>query len=166
MIDADEFIFREAFIDDADELAFIIQTSFRTVASRFNLTEQNAPTHPSNCTTDWIRAALSKGIKFYILTSANSSIGCVALEKVNNNICYIERLSVLPSYRFKGYGSRIVEEFLLKVRELDIKRVEIGIIAEDATLTTWYEKRGFILKDTKKFDHLPFTVAFLYRNIE
>ncbi|MBN1800907.1 MAG: GNAT family N-acetyltransferase [Candidatus Lokiarchaeota archaeon] len=165
MSNNDSIIFKQAFYDDAKVLAFIIQTSFQTVASRFNLTLENAPTHPSNCTIDWILSAFDKGIKFYLLTTENSSIGCIALELANKKTCYLERLSVLPQYRLRGYGSHLIEGSLTRAREMGVKRVEIGIIAEDTILTEWYKKRGFIFKSTKKFDHLPFTVAFLYYNL-
>jgi hypothetical protein len=43
--------------------------------------------------------------------------------------------------------------------------VEIGIIAKDTKLRNWYERFGFVLKSTKKFDHLPFVVAFMSAQI-
>jgi hypothetical protein len=40
--------------------------------------------------------------------------------------------------------------------------VEIGIISEDIELKDWYGKFGFVQKSTRKFDHLPFIVAFMF----
>ena len=55
------FAIRNATRADIALLATIIRDSFRDVADRFDLTSQNCPTHPSNCTTEWIEKALEKG---------------------------------------------------------------------------------------------------------
>ena len=40
--------------------------------------------------------------------------------------------------------------------------MEIGVISEDTELKDWYRKFGFVQKNTKKFEHLPFIVAFMF----
>ena len=39
--------------------------------------------------------------------------------------------------------------------------VIIGIIDENKILKQWYSDYGFIVKGTKVFSHLPFTVCFM-----
>ncbi len=46
------------------------------------------------------------------------------------------------------------------------QKIEIGIISEDKKLKKWYGKFGFVQKATKKFDHLPFIVAFMSTKID
>ncbi|MFX1238681.1 MAG: GNAT family N-acetyltransferase [Promethearchaeota archaeon] len=157
---------KEAIYEDASLLASIIRESFVDVARKFQLSMSNAPTHPSNCKSDWITSALEKGIRYFIIYKNNNALGCVALEKANELACYMERLGVIPQFRRQGHGSRLVNIALQEAKKLRVERVEIGIIAEDDRLKTWYEKRGFILKEVKKFDHLPFKVAFMYVNID
>jgi len=36
------------------------------------------------------------------------------------------------------------------------------MIAKDNELKDWYKKFGFVHKNTRKFDHLPFLVEFMY----
>ncbi|MHC4435391.1 MAG: GNAT family N-acetyltransferase, partial [Planctomycetota bacterium] len=84
-----------------------------------------------------------------------------ALEKAGPEVCYLERLAVLPEHRGKGCGKMLVEHVFDKAAQNGSKRVEIGIISEDTKLRDWYERFGFVLKSTKTFDHLPFVVAFM-----
>jgi hypothetical protein len=59
----------------------------------------------------------------------------------------------------------LVHHIFEKARETGARRVEIAMISRDRKLKTWYKKLGFIQKSTKKFDHLPFSVAFMYREL-
>ena len=160
-----DFILKEATLDHISILTQIIKNSFKEVAQKFNLNENNAPTHASNCTNNWIITALKKGIKYYLLEFKNNPIGCVALEIVNSKKCYLERLSVLPEYRKKGFGKILVDFTINKAKEFEINRIEIGVIAKDLELMNWYKKLGFILNQITKFNHLPFDVALMFKDI-
>ena len=86
----------------------LIRASFADVAGRFDLTPENAPTHPSNCTPEWILTAMGKGVAFLLLESPQGAVGCVAVERADREVCYLERLAVLPEYRRKGHGRELV----------------------------------------------------------
>ena len=75
------------------------------------------------------------------------------------------RLAVLPGHRGRGYGKMLVHHIFDEARSVDAQRVEIAMISKDSKLKSWYKKLGFLQKGTKKFDHLPFTVAFMYREL-
>jgi len=160
-----EIIIRNAKPNDAALLADIIRRSCKDVAVQFNLTTGNAPTHPSNCTSQWIETALEKGISYYILENNQEPRGCTALEKAGDDVCYLERLSVLPEFRKQGFGRLLVNHALKHAEEKSAKRVEIGIIAEHIILRDWYLKLGFYEKNTKIFKHLPFNVTFMFKEI-
>lgn len=147
--------------DDIDVLVEIIQRAFQDVADRFGLTPQNSPTHPSNCRPDWLMREMNRGVVFYILQSDDQPAGCVALEKINDEVCYLERLAVLPDQQRKGFGEMLVRHALSEARRLNVRRVQIGIIAEHEALRTWYEKLGFDEAESKAFPHLVFQVMFL-----
>jgi predicted N-acetyltransferase YhbS len=156
-----EMKIRPATVDDAARLAAVIRESFQDVARRFELTADNAPTHPANCQTDWVEKAVAKGVRYYLLEQDGEPIGCVALERFSAKKCFLERLSVLPPYRRRGLGATLVHHALAEARDWGASRVEIAIIAAQDELQAWYERLGFSLIGTRKFDHLPFTVAFL-----
>jgi N-acetylglutamate synthase-like GNAT family acetyltransferase len=159
------FVIRSATQDDVTSLVTIIRQASRDVAERFGLTPENCPRHTSNCTTEWIETAFEKGITYYVLEADGSPCGCVALEQANSDVCYLERLAVLPQFRRQGFGEALVNHVCTKAKRLGAKRVEIGIIAENVELRRWYEKFEFRLKNTAEFDHLPFTVAFMSKEL-
>lgn len=159
------FAIRHATQDDITCLATIIRQASRDVAERFGLTPENCPNHTSNCTAEWVETAFQKGIAYYILESGGTPCGCAALERVSSDVCYLERLAVLPQFRRQGFGEALVNHVCAEAKQLGIKHVEIGTIAENVELSRWYEKLGFRLKNTAQFDHLPFTVAFMSKKV-
>ncbi len=146
---------------DLGILVDVIQNSFQDVAERFGLTPQNSPTHPSNCRPEWLVREMDRGVTYYILETAGRSVGCAALEKINDQVCYLERLAVLPEVRRKGYGEALVRHVLSQARLLNVYRVQIGIIADHRELHDWYEKFGFEDTESKTFPQLVFQVTFM-----
>ena len=152
-------------LKDIDLLAWIIHRSFRDVAERFGLTPENCPKHPSNYTPDWVKRDMDRGVTYFIAEADGKPSGCVGMEKPNSDMFYLERLAVLPEKRRNGTG-RILVNRVLAEAELDgAKRVGITIIADQGELKAWYQKIGFIEGETKRFEHLPFRVSFMTRNV-
>jgi diamine N-acetyltransferase len=138
-----------------------IRRSFQDVALRFGLTQENAPRHPSNCTKDWIQKDMERGVTYFVIENENLVAGCVALEQANPNVCYLERLAVLPDQRRRGFGKSLVAHALSQAKLLGANHVNIGIIAEQSELKKWYKRIGFVEQESKEFSHLPFRVTFM-----
>jgi N-acetylglutamate synthase-like GNAT family acetyltransferase len=147
--------------EDAEILARTIRKSFEDVAERFGLTRENAPGHPSNCTVDWIRKDMERGVTYFAIENRNHIVGCVALERANAEVCYLERLAVLPDQRRRGFGKSLVEHALSEAKSLGVSCVSIGIIAEHTELRDWYKGLGFTEGESKKFPDLPFGVTVM-----
>lgn len=161
-----DFCIRNTEETDIPLLADLISMSFQDIAERFSLNADNCPKHPSNCTPDWVVEAFQKGITYYILESDNTPVGCVALERASDEICYLERLAVLPHLRRKGFGQALVDHALSQAKQAGARRVEIGIMADHEELKLWYQRLGFNLTGTKNFAHLPFEVAFMAKELD
>ena len=146
---------------DAKLLSNIIRASHMDVAQKFNLTQENCPKHPSNCTVEWIKKDFDRKVKYYIFEYSGIPKGCIALEHASGDVCYIERLSVLREYRVHGFGRKLVDHVFDEAKALGAKEISIGTIAEFTELTEWYQKIGFIAGETKEFEHLPFKVLFM-----
>lgn len=146
---------------DAEVLAEITRNSFQDVADRFDLTPENAPRHPSNCTVDWIQKDMEDGVIYFAIENNNYVAGCVALERANSEICYLDRLAVLPNQRRSGFGKALVEHALLEAKLLGVNYISIGTIAEQTELKDWYKRLGFVEGESKEFPHLPFRVTFM-----
>ncbi len=161
-----EITIRKANEADIPRMVEIIRKAFYEVAVRFSLSEANCPTHPSNCRADWIQDALAKGARYFILESEGLPCGCVALEQANPEVCYLERLAVLPAQQRRGYGRALVDHVLDEARALGAHQVDIGIIAAHIELKDWYKKIGFVDQKKATFPHLPFEVLFMSKAID
>ena len=146
---------------DIAVLAEIIRSSFRDVAERFGLTQENCPKHPSNCTVDWVQRDMDRGVTYFILDDEGLVSGCVALELASFEWCYLERLAVLPRQRQRGFGRALVDYALAEAKRLGTHRASIGIITGQTELKNWYQKNGFVEIETKELAHLPFRVTFM-----
>ena len=154
-------IIRNADTRDISLLSGIIRDAFLDVAERFALTPENCPKHPSNCMDSWIERDFARGVNYYILEGDGTALGCVALERANAEICYLERLAVLPEARNRGIGHALVDHVFVEAMALGGRYISIGIIADHSELKMWYRKIGFVEGETKEFPHLPFRVTFL-----
>ena len=152
---------READSDDVSLISGLVSECFRDVAERFNLTLENCPKHPSHYTDEWVEKDLARGVTYYVLENDVMALGCVAIEKADSDIFYLERLGVLPEARRNGHGRALVDHIMSQAKRIGAKQISIGIIADDTELKRWYLKMGFVEGETKEFDHLPFFVVFM-----
>jgi hypothetical protein len=52
-----------------------------------------------------------------------------------------------------------------KIHQNNGKLISIGIINENIVLKKWYTDYGFVEKGLKRFDHLPFEVCFMEKEV-
>jgi GNAT superfamily N-acetyltransferase len=156
---------RPASGQDVEVLSNLISRSFRNVAERFGLTPANCPRHPSNCTPAWIAYDLAAGKQYLLLEIAQAPAGCVAIKRSDARTGKIERLAVLPEHRLAGCGRLLLDRALQTLRDMGLARAELAIIADHTDLRDWYVRRGFLPTGTKRFDHLPFAVSFMQRDL-
>jgi diamine N-acetyltransferase len=152
---------RQVTARDVPVVSRVIRDSFRDVAEKFHLTRENCPRHPSNCEDSWVESDLGKGIVYYLLERDSEPAGCVAFERSTTDVCVLERLAVLPESRGNGFGQALVEHVFDVAREQGFRIVSIAIIANHDELKNWYQRLGFVERETKTFPHLPFLVAFM-----
>lgn len=154
-------VIKTASEDDCEALGRLIRDAYRDVALRFSLTAESCPKHPSNCTGDWIRSDLTRGVTYYYFASDDNLAGCVALETTDQAVAYLMRLAVLPEYRRRGLGRQLVQHIIDQACQQDMQSISIGLIAAQKELIAWYQNLGFIPGETKHFAHLPFMVQFM-----
>jgi diamine N-acetyltransferase len=148
---------------DIENSVEVIRGSFKTVALEFGLNEDNCPTHPSLITLDKL-LELRKKAELFGLFLDDRQVGFVAVEKADGGVYYLDKLSVLPDYRHKGYGKKLVEFVVNYVEKHKGQKVSLGMINESTVLKDWYKQLGFRETGTKNFEHLPFTVCFMEKD--
>lgn len=150
-----------ATIDDSQAIADIIAFSNKDVAVMFGITQNNNPKHPSFYNKESVLTDFARGEAYFLYALDGKNIGCVAFEKPNDKTGYLNRLSVLPSYRGQGIGETLTKHVVQYGRSKDVSELSIGIIAKHSHLKSWYLKLGFIENGLKEFPHLPFDVLFM-----
>ena len=149
---------------DIIRITAIIRAAFGVVARRFDLTPENCPKHPSNVSEHWVARDLARGVRYYLAWQDQQVVGCLGVERASAETCYLERLAVLPDHQRLGVGAALVNHGLDRARRLGAKEVGVAIIAAQTELARWYRKLGFTPTGTRRFDHLPFEVAFFTSN--
>jgi ribosomal protein S18 acetylase RimI-like enzyme len=160
-----EELIREIREDELEMAAFVIGRSFATVAKDFHLTKENCPTNAAFITVEQLIESKNKGILFFGLFCRSSLAGCVAVEKAKDGVFYLEKLSVLPEWRHKGYGKKLTDFVFQYAHSLCGKKISIALINENLQLKKWYADYGFKETGIRKFNHLPFTVCFMEKEI-
>lgn len=109
---------------------------------------------------------LLKGVRIFGLFVDDRLVGTVMLDAYSADTYCMERLAGLPEYRCKGYGRMLMDHICAEVKKRGEQTVSIAIIDEHIALKRWYEKYGFLMTHTKRFEHLPFTVCFMEKTVD
>jgi len=149
---------------ELEQSVSVIREAFRTVAQEFNLTQESAPTHPFFSTGEQL-IELRKKAAFFGLYVDETQAGFVAVEKAEVGTFFLGRLAVIPTLRHHGYGTMLVRFVLDYVKKQGGARVGLGMIDGHTVLKDWYKSLGFVQTGTRKFDHLPFVVCFMEKDV-
>jgi putative acetyltransferase len=71
------------------------------------------------------RNYFENGGTFLLMTDNDQIIGTGAIRKLENNICELKRLWLLPEYHGKGLGYRMMQELLSFSREKGYERMRL-----------------------------------------
>ena len=71
------------------------------------------------------------------------AVGCVALRKLENNICEMKRLYVRPAFRRQGVGHQLTEAVIVAAREIEYGRMRLDTLASMKAAIGLYESLGF-----------------------
>ncbi len=158
-----EIEIRAAGPEDAERLAALIATAFADVAERFGLTRENCPGHTSFITANEVHRGMGFGNRYFLALCNDTLCGAIAFRLPKDGISIIEKVAVLPSFRWRGIGWRLVEHVFAEAQQCGASAAEIGIIAEHTELRAWYERFGFRVTRRTRFEHLPFEVLHLQK---
>jgi ribosomal protein S18 acetylase RimI-like enzyme len=151
-------------INDVSIITEVVNNSFITVAKEFCFTKENAPTFPAFIGEDRIESDLNRGLIMYGYSFKNKIIGCVGYSIRNGNYL-IERLAVLPEFRHKNIGKKLMKYAEQKIIENNGTLIEINIVNENKKLKDWYRGIGYKEIEIKEYEDLPFKVGILMKEI-
>ena len=144
-----------------------IRDSFITVANDFGFTAENAPRFTAFATTEdrlkW--HLLGEHRPMYAFWDKGTIVGYYSLLLLDNKECELNNLCVIPAYRHKGVGAKLLTNAFDVAKELGCETMKIGIVEENTVLKKWYETFGFIHIGTEKFDFFPFTCGYMKKTL-
>lgn len=150
---------------DIKECVNVIKESFLTVANEFGFTAENAPRFTAFATTE---QRLSWQLKkenrpMYAFIADTRIIGYYFLALQENKECELNNLCVLPPFRHRGIGEKLLLHSFEVAKNLGCSKMNIGIVEENQLLKKWYESFGFKHIGTQEFDFFPFTCGYMER---
>ncbi len=153
--------------EDLSATIRVLNAAFGTVAEKFGFTKETNPTNNAFIDASMLREQLDKGICLYAGIVDGEYGGCIAIEKSSSqpDVYYIEKVAVLPQLRNKGYGIELINFATCKIKELGGRSISVSLIDSNTPLKNWYLSQGFTETSTKDFEHLPFRVCFMHKNI-
>ncbi|MCR5522095.1 MAG: GNAT family N-acetyltransferase [Clostridia bacterium] len=143
----------------------IIHKSFGTVAENFNLTKENCPGHTAFMTLNKLQNSFKSGNRMFLYYSGSIPVGFFSLKQIDCETWELDHLSVLPKYRHRGIGRELLKFAEKTVKQQNGKTLKIGIIEKNEQLKQWYLQNGFVSTGTSHFEHLPFTVGFMKKDV-
>ena len=82
--------------------------------------------------------------RLLLATSNGDLAGCVALHKLESDICEMKRLYVRPRYRGKGLGRQLADKIITEARQLGYKKLRLDTVEPIMkTAVAMYRQLGF-----------------------
>ena len=160
-------LIREAVREDIPACAALIRESFATVAEEFGLTAENAPRFTAFATTPerlyWQME--NEPRRMFVCEQDGILCGYYALLMQGGGACELSNLAVLPAWRHRGIGGRLLAHAFAEAKAAGCGTVHIGIVEENQRLRRWYEASGAVHVGTRKFDFFPFTCGYLRKEL-
>ena len=153
--------------EDIKRCVEVIRKSFGTVADEFGFTIENASRFTAFATTEerinWhLNGECSP---MYAYWEEGVIIGYYSLLIQDNSQCELNNVCVLPEYRHKGIGDKLLEHAFVIAKGLGCTKMNIGIVEENEILKKWYASYGFVHTGTQKYDFFPFTCGYMERGL-
>lgn len=109
--------------------------------------DENVPVSALNETVDTIKKDIENKIVLVAIRHAKV-IGCIRIEKLNNDIAYIYRFAVIPEESGNGVGSALIAYAIEECEELGVKAIALHTNTKYFKLAKYYYGKNFFVHST------------------
>lgn len=152
---------------DLPECVRVIRESFLTVANEFGITAENAPRFTAFAVTEerlrW--QYYNERRPMFVFRENGRIAGYYSLSLPEKQICELNNLCVLPAYRHRQIGAKLLEHSFKAAAAQSCTKIKISIIEENERVKKWYASFGFLHLGTEKYDFFPFTCGTMERTL-
>ena len=150
---------------ECEAIVRLLHSAFADIARAMGITPENWPSYVAFITPERLLRQLGgKDADCLGIRADGAWVGFVAIAPYGKGY-EITRLAVLPEYRHRGYGRRLMDAACDKARARGLKEIGLGIMDANQALKRWYEAQGFVAGEPFTPPGLPFAVCGMLKKL-
>jgi GNAT superfamily N-acetyltransferase len=93
--------------------------------------------------------------RLFIAYESGRPAGCVALRRIDVDVCEMKRLYVRPEFRGKGTGRLLAERVISEAKMVGYGKMRLDSVSSMTEAITLYRSLGFVEIDKYRLNPLP-----------
>jgi ribosomal protein S18 acetylase RimI-like enzyme len=138
--------FRDAGLDDVDEIVLLVESAYRGDASRAGWTTEADLLEGQRTDGEAVRALILKeGSRVLLAERDGELLACAHLDLCPPDACTFGMFSVRPHLQGQGVGNALLRQCEQLARaDWRCRAMRMSVLRQREDLIPWYERRGYL----------------------
>jgi len=101
----------------------------------------------SSDTKEEIKRMLNRNPNLFLVGKVHEKIIAVVLGGYDGRRGYVHHLAVDPAYQHKGYGKKLMDELMLRFKQMKVHKIHLFIEKYNHSVINFYKKIGWEIRD-------------------